>query len=154
VTPTGDTNVAGHRPPLADLGAVRVHTSVQVTQKVARATDQIARLVRAGGAALGRRYCLGGSGGGQRSFSTLFSYPDSHVVMEGIRMQGRDSEPAAYLRITHAIRERIETGELRPGALLPSEIAFCSDFGMARGTVRQAGRLGTRADTRLLLIAA
>lgn len=41
-------------------------------------------------------------------------------------------------RIADALRERIERGELAPGAALPSEAQLREEFGVARGTVRSA----------------
>jgi len=48
------------------------------------------------------------------------------------------SADAVYLRIAAALRERIRRRELRPGDLLPSEAALCEEFGVARGTAREA----------------
>jgi DNA-binding GntR family transcriptional regulator len=45
---------------------------------------------------------------------------------------------AVYLRIADTLRQRITAGELAPGSMLPSESALARDFGVARGTVRQA----------------
>lgn len=43
-----------------------------------------------------------------------------------------------YERIAAALRERIDRGELQPGAILPSEAEIRAEFGVSRGTVRQA----------------
>jgi GntR family transcriptional repressor for pyruvate dehydrogenase complex len=40
--------------------------------------------------------------------------------------------------IRDRIRERIDTGHLRPGSQLPSERQLCEDFGVARTSVREA----------------
>jgi DNA-binding GntR family transcriptional regulator len=45
---------------------------------------------------------------------------------------------AAYQRIASTLRKRIDNGELEPGAMLPSEAEIGQEFGVARGTVRQA----------------
>jgi DNA-binding GntR family transcriptional regulator len=47
-------------------------------------------------------------------------------------------EAAAYARIADALCQRITTGELPPGSMLPSESELAREFGVARGTVRQA----------------
>jgi len=44
----------------------------------------------------------------------------------------------AYRRIAAELRREIESGELPPGASLPSEAAVTSRFGVSRGTARQA----------------
>lgn len=41
-------------------------------------------------------------------------------------------------QLAEAIRERIRSGELRPGEPLPSERELCGQIGLSRGTVRQA----------------
>ncbi|MEU8215666.1 GntR family transcriptional regulator [Micromonospora taraxaci] len=43
-----------------------------------------------------------------------------------------------YLAIADELRERIESGVIAPGALLPAESALTAEFQAARGTVRQA----------------
>jgi DNA-binding GntR family transcriptional regulator len=43
-----------------------------------------------------------------------------------------------YQRITAALRSMIETGELQPGDVLPSEAALAERYGVARGTARHA----------------
>ncbi|MHA4948864.1 GntR family transcriptional regulator [Micromonospora sp. SD19] len=43
-----------------------------------------------------------------------------------------------YRVIAEELRERIESGVISPGALLPSESALTAEFRAARGTVRQA----------------
>ena len=48
------------------------------------------------------------------------------------------SSDAVYLKIAAALRDRIRSGELKPGDRVPSEAAVCSEFGIARGTVREA----------------
>lgn len=50
-----------------------------------------------------------------------------------------DADPhLQYRRIAADLRERIESGELRPGELVPSEAALVAQYGVARGTARQA----------------
>jgi GntR family transcriptional regulator len=44
----------------------------------------------------------------------------------------------AYLRIASALRDRIDAGELGPGALVPSERELGQAFGVSRMTARQA----------------
>lgn len=43
-----------------------------------------------------------------------------------------------YRVIADQLRERIESGSIPPGALLPTESALTSEFRASRGTVRQA----------------
>ncbi|MFG3556524.1 GntR family transcriptional regulator [Micromonospora sp. NPDC047557] len=43
-----------------------------------------------------------------------------------------------YRVIAEELRERIESGAIPPGALLPAESALTAEFRAARGTVRQA----------------
>ncbi|WFE95640.1 GntR family transcriptional regulator [Micromonospora sp. WMMD987] len=43
-----------------------------------------------------------------------------------------------YRTIADELRERIESGVIPPGALLPAESALTAEFRAARGTVRQA----------------
>jgi DNA-binding GntR family transcriptional regulator len=44
----------------------------------------------------------------------------------------------AYRRIAEDLQREIESGELPPGAPLPSESALTSTYGVSRGTARQA----------------
>ena len=46
--------------------------------------------------------------------------------------------PAQYRRIAAALREQITSGKLAPGAALPSEAALVRQYGVSRGTARQA----------------
>jgi DNA-binding GntR family transcriptional regulator len=48
------------------------------------------------------------------------------------------SSDAVYLKIAAALRDRIREGELKPGDKLPSEAAVSTEFGVARGTAREA----------------
>lgn len=48
------------------------------------------------------------------------------------------SSDAVYLKIAAALRDRIRSGELKPGDKVPSEAAVCTEFGIARGTAREA----------------
>ncbi|MEV6366784.1 GntR family transcriptional regulator [Micromonospora musae] len=43
-----------------------------------------------------------------------------------------------YRVIADELRERIESGAIPPGALLPTESAMTAEFRAARGTIRQA----------------
>ena len=45
---------------------------------------------------------------------------------------------ATYLRLADELRRRIDSGALAPGAKAPSEAELVAEFGVARGTVRQA----------------
>lgn len=53
-----------------------------------------------------------------------------------------------YTRITNALRQRITDGTYAPGTRLPSEAALCTEFGVARNTVRRA--LSTLQDEGLI----
>src|SRR5947208_1560462 len=48
------------------------------------------------------------------------------------------SSDAVYLKIAAALRDRIREGDLKPGDKLPSEAAVSVEFGVARGTAREA----------------
>src|SRR5690242_5439523 len=50
----------------------------------------------------------------------------------------RRSPVPVYIQISDAIRERIEAGELRPDAVLPSSQLLCEKLGITRMTLRQA----------------
>lgn len=51
---------------------------------------------------------------------------------------GRRPKLPRYRQISDEFRAAIERGELAPGALLPSEAAISSRYGVSRGTARQA----------------
>lgn len=53
-------------------------------------------------------------------------------------MSSRSTAWGAYGGIADAIRQRITSGELASGALLPSEHALSAEFDVARNTVRRA----------------
>jgi DNA-binding FadR family transcriptional regulator len=48
------------------------------------------------------------------------------------------SSDAVYLKIAAALRDRIRAGGLKPGDKLPSEADVSAEFGVARGTAREA----------------
>jgi DNA-binding GntR family transcriptional regulator len=48
------------------------------------------------------------------------------------------SSDAVYLKIAAALRDRIHAGDPKPGDKLPSEAAVSTEFGVARGTAREA----------------
>lgn len=48
------------------------------------------------------------------------------------------AERGTYRRVAQVVRERIASGELRPGSMLPSELALAQEFSIARGTARAA----------------
>jgi DNA-binding GntR family transcriptional regulator len=56
----------------------------------------------------------------------------------------------AYKDITAALRGRIASGEFAPGAALPSESALCTEYGVARNTLRRA--LDQLADEGLIAV--
>ncbi|MEN3613237.1 GntR family transcriptional regulator [Plantactinospora sp. ZYX-F-223] len=47
-------------------------------------------------------------------------------------------ERPRYRRVADELRRRILSGAIPPGSILPSESALMADFGVARGTVREA----------------
>ncbi|WP_203855763.1 GntR family transcriptional regulator [Plantactinospora mayteni] len=47
-------------------------------------------------------------------------------------------ERPRYARVADELRRRIMSGAIPPGSILPSESALMSEFGVARGTVREA----------------
>jgi GntR family transcriptional regulator of arabinose operon len=49
-----------------------------------------------------------------------------------------DPEPPAHRRISDDIAARIESGQYPTGAMLPSEPRLAAEFGVSRGTLRQA----------------
>ncbi|MFI1536490.1 GntR family transcriptional regulator [Streptomyces anandii] len=61
------------------------------------------------------------------------------VTQENVAVNGsRRSSPQ---EIADALRERIRAGELKPGDRLPTQAELAEEFGVERGTVRQALRL-------------
>lgn len=57
------------------------------------------------------------------------------MIMSGIDHEG--PEPV-YRQLAAIIRDRIESGQLRPDRPIPSESQLYREFGVARGTVRKA----------------
>ncbi|NWG15248.1 MAG: GntR family transcriptional regulator [Chloroflexi bacterium] len=49
-----------------------------------------------------------------------------------------DSPVALYMQLVEQLRAKIESGEWGPGARVPSEIELAREYGISRGTVRQA----------------
>jgi DNA-binding IscR family transcriptional regulator len=49
-----------------------------------------------------------------------------------------DSPVALYMQLVQQLRAKIESGEWGPGARVPSEIELAREYGISRGTVRQA----------------
>ena len=54
-----------------------------------------------------------------------------------LRME-RDSPLPLYYQLKEQIRQKIESGQWKPGAPIPSEDNLCRNYGVSRGTVRQA----------------
>ncbi|MEU1687928.1 winged helix-turn-helix domain-containing protein [Micromonospora sp. NPDC005707] len=48
------------------------------------------------------------------------------------------SHTPVYVQVADLLRERIESGELRPGAALPSEARLTQEYGIGREAVRMA----------------
>jgi GntR family transcriptional regulator len=57
-----------------------------------------------------------------------------HKVNEGSKFQARP----LYLQVRDAVLERIKSGQLRPGGLLPSEMDLHRELGVSLGTLRKA----------------
>ncbi|MDT0317922.1 GntR family transcriptional regulator [Streptomyces millisiae] len=53
-------------------------------------------------------------------------------------MSPRSTAWGAYAQIANVLRERIETGALPSGELLPSEVRLSDEFRVARNTLRRA----------------
>lgn len=60
------------------------------------------------------------------------------------RPEGQAERPR-YARLAEALRQRIEDGSFPVGALLPTEVELCEEFGVSRYTVREALRRLTEA---------
>jgi GntR family transcriptional regulator len=67
-------------------------------------------------------------------------HPDGAPQLYGGRMTAPDRRPASE-RIADELRRAIASGQLAPGAKLPSERELAEQYGTARNTVRQAIRL-------------
>jgi GntR family transcriptional regulator len=57
----------------------------------------------------------------------------------------RDGPTPVYLQLAGILRAGIEAGDYPPGRALPSETTLMQEHGLARETVRKAGRV-LRAD--------
>ncbi|GAA4620451.1 hypothetical protein GCM10023196_004490 [Actinoallomurus vinaceus] len=53
-------------------------------------------------------------------------------------MSPRETAWGAYAQIAEVLRQRISSGDLAPGSLMPSEAALCDEFAVVRNTVRRA----------------
>jgi GntR family mannosyl-D-glycerate transport/metabolism transcriptional repressor len=61
------------------------------------------------------------------------------VVASPEQLRDEATDPRSqYRRIASELRSRIEQGELLPGNLVPSEAALKAQYGVSRGTARQA----------------
>ena len=58
-----------------------------------------------------------------------------------MNQNGREQRQLPSRTIAEAIRTQIESGELPPGAQLPSERDLASKYGTARNTAREAVRI-------------
>lgn len=58
-------------------------------------------------------------------------------VTDGVQLR---PDEYMYVQIADAFAQKIERGELTPGARLPSEIKLADDYGVARLTARRAVR--------------
>ncbi|MGH3344984.1 MAG: GntR family transcriptional regulator [Carbonactinosporaceae bacterium] len=51
-----------------------------------------------------------------------------------------DSPRPVYVQVANHVQGLVETGNLRPGARLPSERDLAAEYGVALGTIRRATR--------------
>ncbi|MGK5529667.1 GntR family transcriptional regulator [Streptomyces sp. URMC 129] len=66
---------------------------------------------------------------------------DAHATVPHLRedrVSPRSTAWGAYAQIARALRERIASGALPPGELLPSEATLSAEFRVARNTLRRA----------------
>lgn len=61
-----------------------------------------------------------------------------------------DSHIPPYLQVAAIIRERVQSGELRPGQRVPSIVTLMQTYGIARNTARHA--LTVLRDEGLIII--
>lgn len=66
--------------------------------------------------------------------------PGGHAVSSPARWTAADREPR-YLRIQRDLRDRITSGRLLPGSLLPAQRDLAAQYGVSIMTVRQALQL-------------
>jgi GntR family transcriptional regulator len=52
-------------------------------------------------------------------------------------MDEREGPVPPWVQVTNTLRERIESGELAPGAMVPSIVAIHQEFGVAKTTARK-----------------
>jgi DNA-binding GntR family transcriptional regulator len=52
-------------------------------------------------------------------------------------MTDREGAVPPWVRVTDVLRARIESGELPPGAMVPSIVAIHQEFGIAKTTARK-----------------
>ena len=52
-------------------------------------------------------------------------------------MDEREGPMPPWVQVTNTLRERIESGELAPGAMVPSIVAIHQEFGVAKTTARK-----------------
>ncbi|MFF4430628.1 GntR family transcriptional regulator [Streptomyces sp. NPDC001513] len=74
----------------------------------------------------------------RRALRALEETGDVTTVAGVGRQVGSGAQVAPYRRIMADLLDRIRTGELPPGAQLPSEAELSETYGVARGTVRRA----------------
>jgi len=49
-----------------------------------------------------------------------------------------DAETPLWLQLANILRTQIQSGQLQPGRIMPSETTLMQEHGLARGTVRKA----------------
>lgn len=73
-------------------------------------------------------------------YDTLERAPTSGgtLVMPSVPdMDGREGAVPPWVRVTDVLRERIVSGELPPGAMVPSIVSIHQEFGIAKTTARK-----------------
>jgi GntR family transcriptional regulator len=77
------------------------------------------------------------------------------MALQGEGGRGLDGNLVEYVptslhqRVTDDLLARISSGDIRPGAMLPTEMALCEQYGVSRITIRRA--LSTLVERRLLV---
>lgn len=65
-------------------------------------------------------------------------YVASSLVTYRVSVIIKDGAVPKYIQLAAILRERIESGQILPGAQIPSETELEAESGLARGTVRKA----------------
>ncbi|MDN0194256.1 winged helix-turn-helix domain-containing protein [Streptomyces sp. S.PNR 29] len=63
------------------------------------------------------------------------------MTSDSAALNGQKTARPSHREVADVLRERIRSGELRPGQRMPTQARLSRDFGVERGTVRQALRI-------------